>query len=294
MIWLIGCKGMLGTELSLLLEKRGIPYVGTDIEIDITDITSLKNFVKSKQVKYIINCAAYTAVDKAEDDKDKCYMLNDLGAENIALCSADIHARLIHISTDYVFDGKGIIDINTGNPRPYYEEDVTNPIGVYGLTKRDGENAVLNNNSHSYIIRTAWLYGIYGNNFVKTMLRLMNERNEIKVVNDQYGSPTWAYDLSYVIIKIINTDISFGIYHYTNEGSVTWFDFANEIYKQGKGIGLIKSRCSILPCSSYEYPAKVKRPAFSVLDKSKIKNNLDIKIPDWKRSLEEYIKLCEL
>jgi dTDP-4-dehydrorhamnose reductase len=293
MIWLIGNKGMLGTELSLLLEKSGIYYTGTDREVDITDSEALKNFACNKQIKWIINCAAYTAVDKAEDDIEVCRNLNTRGASNIAECAKIAGAKLIHISTDYVFDGRGITE--EGNIRPYREDDKTAPTGVYGLTKRDGELAVIENNPYSYIIRTAWLYGKYGNNFVHTMLKLMNERDEVKVVDDQRGSPTWTFDLAMVILGIIRTtdtgkNMSFGIYHYTNEGNITWFDFAKEIYKQGHEYGCIKNECKVIQCTSAEFPAKVKRPAYSVLDKNKIKSTMSITIPSWDTSLKEFFK----
>ena len=292
MTWLIGNKGMLGTELSLFLEKSGIYYTGTDLETDITDSEALKKFANNKQIEWIINCAAYTAVDKAEDDIETCRRLNTHGAANIAECAKTIGARLIHISTDYVFDGMGITE--GGNIRPYREEDKTAPTGVYGLTKRDGEIAVFKNNPRSYIIRTAWLYGKYGNNFVHTMLKLMNERDEIKVVNDQKGSPTWTFDLAAVILNIIRTadigkSIPFGIYHYTNEGDITWFDFAKEIYRLSCEYGYIKNECIIKQCTSAEFPAKVKRPAYSVLDKSKIKSALGIIVPSWDISLKEFL-----
>ena len=294
MIWLIGNKGMLGTELSMLLEKSGLPFVGTDSEVDITDTAALKKFAENRSIGWIINCAAYTAVDKAEDDVDNCRRLNALGAGNIAACAKSIDARLIHISTDYVFDGKGIAAAGT-DPRPYREDDATNPIGVYGLTKRDGELTVLENNPRSYIIRTAWLYGKHGNNFVATMLRLMKERDEVKVVNDQRGSPTWTFNLASTVlafIKAVDSDknIPFGIYHFTDEGNITWFDFAKEIYRQGREQGRITKDCAVKPCTSAEYPAKVKRPAYSVLDKSKIKTALGIEIPAWEKSLKEFLK----
>jgi dTDP-4-dehydrorhamnose reductase len=281
---------MLGTELSLLLEKSGL-FVGTDREADITDAAAFGQFAKQlnkkQPIDWIINCAAYTAVDKAEDDAENCRRLNTLGAANIAACAKSIGARLIHISTDYVFDGS--------LPRPYREDDSTNPIGIYGLTKRDGELAVLENNPNSYIIRTAWLYGRHGNNFVHTMLRLMNERDEVKVVDDQRGSPTWAFDLASAVLALIKAvdsgkDIPFGIYHYTNEGNITWFDFAKEIFRQGRELGRIAKDCAVKPCASAEFPAKVKRPAFSVLDKSKIKAELGIDVPDWKKSLSGFLK----
>jgi len=284
-IWLIGCKGMLGTELSLLLEKNNIPFTGTDRELDITDLAALETFIENTAAfDCIINCAAYTAVDKAEDDIESCRRLNTLGPANIALCAKKSGSRLIHISTDYVFNGLGT--------RPYREDDPTDPTGVYGLTKRDGETAALESNSLTYIIRTAWLYGKYGNNFVQTMLKLINERDEIKVVNDQHGTPTWAYDLACVIVEFIKAEknIPYGIYHYTNDRETTWFDFAGEIYRLGRESGLIAKDCIVKPCTSAEYPARVKRPAYSVLDKTKIKTAAGVSIPAWEKSLQEYLK----
>jgi len=291
LIWLIGSKGMLGTELSLLFEKSGVPFIGTDREVDITSKAALTEayakLAEEQPVKWIINCAAYTAVDKAEDDIEICRALNEQGAANIAAIASNAGALLIHLSTDYVFDGSG--------SRPYREDAPTAPTGVYGLTKRDGEIAVTENNSRSYIIRTAWLYGKHGNNFVHTMVRLMNERDEVNVVNDQRGSPTWTFDLASVILTLIKTvdsgkDIPFGVYHFTNEGNITWFDFAEEIYKQGRERGRITKDCAVNPCTGADYPAKVKRPAYSVLDKSKIKTALGIKIPAWNESLREFFK----
>jgi dTDP-4-dehydrorhamnose reductase len=296
-IWLIGNKGMLGTELSLLFEKTGVRFIGTDREVDITDQPALRDFAENSGggFTWIVNCAAYTAVDKAEDDVETCRRLNALGAGNIAACAKNLGKRLIHISTDYVFDGKGIAEGN--GLRPYREDDATNPTGVYGLSKRDGETAAAQNCPESFIIRTAWLYGKHGNNFANTMLRLMNEREEVRIVDDQRGSPTWAFDLASVILTLIKTvdggkNVPFGIYHFTDEGNITWFDFAKEIYRQGRELGLIKKECNVRPCTSDEYPAKVKRPAFSVLDKSKIKTVLGLDIPAWDESLKEFLKLC--
>ena len=295
LIWLIGCNGMLGSELGLLLEKSGLPFVGTDYEVDITDPMALKLCAEThasdgQTINWIINCAAYTAVDKAEDDAAACRRLNTLGAANIAACAHRIGARLIHISTDYVFDGNG--------RRPYTEDDTTDPAGVYGHSKRDGELAVLENNSRSYIIRTAWLYGKHGNNFVHTMLRLMNERNEIKVVNDQRGSPTWTHDLALTVIAFITAvdsgrEIPYGVYHYTNEGDISWFDFAREIYRCGREQGRIANDCVITPCSSAEFPTRAKRPAYSVLNKNKIKMALGLNIAAWDVSLREFMQTCD-
>jgi len=287
MIWLIGYKGMLGTELSALLENCNIPFIGTDKEVDITSISSLEEYIKNIPIKWIINCAAYTAVDKAEDDIELCRMLNTEGPYNIAVIANKIGANIIHISTDYVFNGKG--------NKPYTEEDSTDPIGIYGLTKRDGEIKLLQENKNSYIIRTAWLYGRHGNNFVHTMLKLMNERDSISVVNDQIGTPTWANDLAQVIIKFIvlsdsGKTVPYGIYHFSNEGEITWYDFAKEIYSQAKVLGILTKDCEVKPCTSADFSAKVTRPAYSVLDKTKIKRELRITIPSWDESLRLFLK----
>ena len=288
-IWIIGSKGMLGTELSLVLEKSGLPFADSDREVDIADPAALSEFAEkqARPVGWIVNCAAYTAVDKAEDDTELCNKLNAVGPKNIAEIAKSINAKLIHISTDYVFDGTA--------EQPYKEDDPTNPIGVYGFTKRDGELMVLEKNPESYIIRTAWLYGKYGNNFVNTMLRLMNEKQEIKVVDDQRGSPTEVSALVAVILNIITKssamNIPYGIYHFTNEGDTTWFGFAKEIYRLGREMGLIKTDCNILPCTSSEFPAKVKRPNYSVLDKSKIKNAFEgLNIGSWEEYLKDYLE----
>jgi dTDP-4-dehydrorhamnose reductase len=296
-IWLIGNKGMLGTELSLLFEARHIGCIGTDRELDITDPGALEAFAaaqaKTEPFTWIINCAAYTAVDKAEDDAELCRRLNTDGAANAAAAARKAGARLLHISTDYVFNGRGVRE--DGKIRPYREGDFTDPIGVYGLTKRDGELRVLEAHRASYIIRTAWLYGRHGNNFVHTMLRLMKERDAVSVVEDQRGSPTWACDLASAAAALVAApggSVPFGIYHYTNEGNISWFDFAREIYAQGRKRGLLTRDCAVQPCTSAEFPAKVKRPAYSVLDKSKIKAALGIAIPQWDKSLEEFLKSC--
>jgi dTDP-4-dehydrorhamnose reductase len=297
MIWLIGNKGMLGTELSLLLEKSGLAFIGTGNEVDITNPDILKDFIRAKQnrkqpIDWIVNCAAYTEVDKAEDEQEKCRLINTEGPRNIAYAANETGARLIHISTDYVFNGQG--------KRPYMEDDATDPIGVYGLTKRDGEIKVFEENKNSYIIRTAWLYGKYGSNFVYTMLKLMKEQEDIRAVNDQKGSPTWTYDLSEVIITLIRTadskTVPYGIYNFTDEAEITWYDFALEIHAHAKKLGILTKNCKIIPCTSGEFSAKIKRPAYSALDKTKIKAALDITIPLWDNSLNKFLSLetiCE-
>jgi dTDP-4-dehydrorhamnose reductase len=279
---------MLGAELSRLLTQAEIPFTGTDHDVDITDLGAVRSFANGLHAKtplaWVINCAAYTAVDAAEDNVEVCRRLNTDGPANIATVCAKTGARLIHVSTDYVFNGKG--------SRPYTEEDAADPIGVYGLTKREGEQFALQNNDRTYIIRTAWMYGLYGKNFVTTMLKLMNERDTVTVVDDQRGSPTWARDLALAMYGIIGKNkvggaIPYGIYHYTDEGNISWYDFAREIYRLGRELGIITKDCEVKPCTSAEFPSKVTRPAYSVLDKAKI--NKALSVPSWTESLQSFL-----
>lgn len=289
MIWLIGNKGMLGTELSRLFERKNIPYIGTDRDVSILDMTALREFVKDKKIAWIVNCAAYTAVDKAEDEVELCHALNAQGPENLGTLAREIGARVLHISTDYVFSGLPILE--HGKPRPYREDDPTGPTGAYGRTKEAGERLLMAAAPNSVIVRTAWLYGQHGNNFVFTMLRLMKEREAIGVVADQRGSPTWAYDLASAMLHLINLPeekLIPGIYHYTNEGETTWYDFAREIYRLGRAEGLLERDCIINPLSTDQYPTKARRPAYSVLSKEKIKA-LGVKVPQWQESLEQFM-----
>ena len=283
MIWLIGCKGMLGTEIARQFTEYKINFVGTDIDIDITNPQDLAQFVQGKNIKWIINCSAYTAVDKAENDAVFAKKLNENGPRNIANLANQIHAKMIHISTDYVFDGTATI--------PYTEDMPVAPIGVYGRTKAAGEAAVRQNLKEYYIIRTAWLYGWAGKNFVYTMIKALNTQDSVKVVNDQKGSPTFAGDLASVIIKIINkNDVPYGTYNCTNLGEITWWDFTNEIKKQGIELGLItNNECVVNPCLTEEYPTPAKRPAYSVLCKDKIQKALGITLSDWKQSLNVFL-----
>ncbi len=285
MIWVIGCKGMLGTEICRQLSENNIQYVKSDIDVDITDIVALRKFARAWAVTCIINCAAYTAVDKAESDVELAAKLNEIAPGNIATVAEENGARVIHISTDYVFDGTGDF--------PRTEDMPVAPIGVYGVTKAAGEKAVVENSDKYYILRTAWLYGWAGKNFVYTMLRAMNTHESVKVVNDQRGTPTFAADLADVIIKIIkDPTIPYGIYHCTDLGETTWWDFTNEIKKQGIETGWINEtgkNCVVNPCTTDEYPTLAKRPAYSVLSKNKIQNALGITLPDWKKSLREFL-----
>lgn len=286
MIWVIGYKGMLGSEICRQLAENNILFVRTDIDVDITDFKALLEFARDWSVKWIINCAAYTAVDKAETDIELAKKLNEDGPANIARVADIMGARLIHISTDYVFDGSG--------DTPRTEDMPVAPIGVYGVTKAAGEKAVMDNCKDYFILRTAWLYGWAGKNFVYTMIRAMNTHDAVKVVNDQKGTPTFAGDLTKVILEIISRDsmIPYGIYHVTDIGEITWWDFTNEIKKQGIETGWINEtgkNCVVNPCTTDEYPTPAKRPAYSVLSKDKIQKALNINLPDWKESLEKFL-----
>lgn len=282
MIWVLGSNGMLGTELSRKLKEKNISFEGTDRAVDITDYSALEAFAKGKKIDYIINCAAYTAVDKAESDADLAQKLNAEGPENLSRLSKKIGAKLIHISTDYVFDGTA--------SSPLTEGLEVSPCGVYGKTKAEGEKAVIRETDAYYILRTAWLYGWDGKNFVYTMIRAMNSRESVKVVSDQRGTPTFCSDLADVIIKVTESDIPYGIYHVTDAGETTWFDFAAEIKKQAEKHGYItNASCRVNPCTTSEYPTPAKRPAYSVLSKDKIQSALNIKLPEWQESLEKFL-----
>ena len=271
MFLITGSNGQLGTELGKLFPDA----IQVDVNmLDITDFEAVQKFVKEYNVDTIINCAAYTAVDKAEDDVELAHKINVVGPENLAKSGC----KIIHISTDYVFDGKGY--------RPYIETDEANPISVYGKTKRLGEEAVLKYARLAVIIRTSWLYSAHGNNFVKTMRKLGAERDILTVVSDQVGTPTCASDLAKAILIISNnlTPETAGIYHFSNEGVCSWYDFASEIME------LSALKCKVKPIPSSAYKTKAQRPFYSVLDKTKIKETFGIQIPHWKESLKECLK----
>ena len=274
-ILVTGANGQLGSELRVLSVNSNHEFLFTDVaELDITNREAVDNYVSEHGAEIIVNCAAYTNVDKAEDDTEMADNINHLAVKNLAEVSAKYKLILIHISTDYVFDGSK----NT----PYLETDATAPLGVYGHTKLDGEKAVTDSGCDYLIIRTSWLYSSFGNNFVKTIRRLTAEKDSLKVVFDQVGTPTYAADLASAILEIIETGkykSNSGIYHFSNEGVCSWYDFAIEIRN------LSGNLCDIQPCHSDEFPSKVKRPNFSVLDKTKIKETFGLKIPYWKDSL---------
>jgi dTDP-4-dehydrorhamnose reductase len=282
-IWIIGSKGMLGRELSRYLEENHVQHVGSDREVSILEPKALRTFARKHHPDWIVNCSAYTAVDAAEDDAQTAYEINKTGVANIAAVAAELDVPLIHISTDYIFDGT--------SAEPLDEEAPTGPNGVYGASKLAGEEELRRLWSKHFIIRTAWLYGLYGKNFVYTMIKLMNKLDSLKVVNDQIGSPTWTVDLAMFILTIIvSNNYRYGTYHFSGAGECSWYDFAVEIHKWGKEHGLISSGCQILPCTSKEFPTKAKRPAFSLLDTTKARTVFNFEIPNWKESLRQFIR----
>lgn len=276
-ILVTGANGQLGSELKKLssaYSQYTFTFLTRD-EFPLNDTVRIKDYLKSNQFDFLINCAAYTAVDKAESEKELAWQINATAVGVLAAACRDNIIKFLHISTDYVFDGTA--------KEPYKVDDLTNPQTVYGASKLEGERLAMNENSDAIIIRTSWVYSSYGNNFMKTMLRLFQEKEEISVVNDQIGSPTYAADLAEVIIKMISSGQWYeGIYHFSNEGVISWFDFAGAIKN------LSGSSCKINPIPTSAYPTPAKRPAWSVLEKSKIQQHYGIQFRNW----EESLRLC--
>jgi dTDP-4-dehydrorhamnose reductase len=277
-ILVTGSNGQLG--LSIKNQTGSFPafhFIYTDVdELDITSMESLKIFFQKNKIDALINCAGYTAVDKAETEKEKAFLINSQGVKNLASLSNEFGYFLVHISTDYIFDG--------AKTSPYTETDIPNPLSIYGLSKFEGENEIIRRAKNAVILRTSWLYSEYGNNFVKTIQRLAKERPELKVVSDQVGTPTYACDLAEVILQIITnkTDApGVRIYHYSNQGIASWFDFAKAI------VELDRYDCKVKSIATEEYPLPAKRPSYSVLSKDKIKTDFQLIIPDWKDSLKK-------
>lgn len=283
-ILVTGAYGQLGNEVRIL--SANYPeynFMFTDVDsLDITDKNELIDFVTGNDIRYIINCAAYTAVDKAEDDAELCEKINAAAVKNLGLAAAEAGAGIIHVSTDYVFDGTSC--------RPYTEDMPTKPCSVYGKTKLKGEKNLLKACPNAIIIRTAWLYSPFGNNFVKTMIKLGSERESLNVIFDQVGTPTYALDLADAILKAMDQTIDTdhekgGVYHFSNEGVCSWYDFTIKIHE----IAGIKT-CKVNPIETKDYPTKAARPHYSVLNKSKIKQTFNITIPHWEASLKDCIK----
>ena len=283
-VLITGSKGQLGSEIKeLASEFENLECIFKDLpELDICDTDALNRFIIDQHINAVINCAGYTAVDKAEKEEPIAQKVNSEGVLNLVNALKKVDGKLIHISTDYVFDGN--------HSQPYKESDLVSPIGVYGQTKRAGELAVLNSSIDAIVIRTSWLYSENGNNFVKTMLRLGNKKKSIQVVSDQKGTPTYAKDLAKTCLDILSdagsTNISKkgSLYHYSNEGVTSWYDFATAIME------ISNIDCKVIPIETKDYPTEARRPMYSVLDKSKIKSDFKVTIPHWRDSLANCIK----
>ena len=278
-ILVTGANGQLGNEMRRVSLDSRNRYLFTDVnELDITDATAVRNMLKKEQIDVIVNCAAYTNVDRAEDDFAMADLLNNKAVENLAVAAAETGATLIHISTDYVFRGDKNI--------PCRESWETDPLGVYGKTKLAGEQSLVKAGCKYLIFRTAWLYSPFGKNFVKTMRQLTSTKDSLKVVFDQVGTPTYAGDLAALIYNIIEENLldRQGVYHFSNEGVCSWYDFTVAIHRLAR-----ITSCKVKPLHTAEYPAKANRPAYSVLDKTKIKTTFGIEIPHWEESLKRCI-----
>ena len=287
-VLITGAGGQVGWELQRTV-STGIEITALHrVELDIADQAAVMSVIKELQPDLVINAAAYTAVDKAEEEVDRAYKVNVDGAANIARAVEGCSARLIHISTDFVFDGTGT--------KPYLPGDEPKPSGVYGASKLQGERAVMTETSgRAVILRTAWVYSVHGSNFVKTMLRLMAEREELGVVDDQVGTPTWAKELAKTIWLIAGKTDMQGTYHWTDDGKASWYDFALAIQEEAYGLGLLLKTIPIKPLKTEEYPTPARRPAYSVLDKTSTLEALDCKAPHWRKSLiKMLIELKEL
>ena len=278
-VLITGANGQLGSEIKDCQHNfKELNVVYADIpDLDICNEDAVNTFVTINGIEAIINCAAYTAVDKAEEDSETAKKVNAEGVFNLVKAMENVNGKMIHISTDYVFDGTKYL--------PYDEEDTVSPIGVYGKTKREGELAVINSSSEGIVIRTSWLYSAYGNNFVKTMMRLGKEKKKLNVIFDQIGTPTFAGDLANICLAILSNeqnriDKAGKVYHFSNEGVASWYDFATAVMK------INKLDCEVLPIETKDYPTLAKRPHYSVLNKAKIKQNFKITIPYWRDSLE--------
>jgi len=272
-----GASGQLGRETVLALQAAGKDVVGTDRkELDFSRPDTVAERIAAHQADWVINCAAYTHVDKAEEEREQALLVNRDSAKAVAEGVAAYGGRLLHVSTDFIFDGE--------QSHPYAEPDPANPLGVYGQSKWEGERAVRETMPDAVIVRTAWVYGVHGHNFVKTMLRLAAERDELRVVDDQIGTPAWTADISRALLSLIEADAR-GVFHFTNEGVASWYDFASEIIANARDLGFPLKVQKISPIPSTDFPLPATRPAYSVLSKVKIRQVLDYPIPHWCDSL---------
>lgn len=275
MILVTGANGQLGSDVCVYLKKLGTPFIGTDIGVlDITDKTEVENFFLTNSIDCVIHCAAYTAVDKAEDEKEKCFLVNETGTRNLAVCAKKANAKMLYLSTDYVFDGKGDQPFETDCPK--------GPLNVYGESKLKGEEAVLENCEKFFIVRTSWVFGERNTNFIATMLRLSQSHSEVNVVSDQIGSPTYAKHLAKAVCKIAISE-KYGIYHATNEGFCSWAELAEFVF------AVANKDTKVKPVLSREYKTKAVRPHNSRLSKASLEKNGFERLPEWRTAVEEYL-----
>lgn len=285
-VLLTGANGQLGHCFQDVFPSDWSIFTANRQQLDITDFNAVEAYIANHRPDAIVNAAAYTAVDRAEDEYELAYKVNVIGAENLAILAKKYHAKLIHISTDYVFDGNKNL--------PYLETDLTSPINVYGKTKRKGELAVLQHESNAIVIRTSWVFSEYGNNFVKTMLKLAATRTELSIINDQLGCPTYAGDIANIIIAMLRNNSQGGIYHFCGDQCVTWFQFAIKIFSVANALNLMVNKdLNIKPILTADYPTKAQRPLYSVLNLEKIEQ-LKMKGSDWNKALDHVISKINL
>ena len=286
-ILITGAQGQVGKELVSIATNKDYNVIAAGrVELDVTQLKSVEEYIASKTPDIIINAAAYTAVDKAEEESDSAYAINRDGAGNLAAVCTKLNIPLLHISTDYVFDGS--------STKPYSKTDTVSPLGVYGLSKWQGEEAIRNQLDAYIILRVAWVFGAQGNNFVKTMLRLAKDRDELNVVADQFGGPTPAKQIAETLITLVDRfkkekTLQWGTYHYCGSEKTSWYDLAKEIFKQAYEKGILKKEMKVNPITTEQYPTPAKRPKNSMMDCSKIKNTFGIDMPNWKKSLNDVI-----
>lgn len=282
-IWLIGAKGMLGRQLSLEFENRGLPYFASDQEVDICRPECLRDFAEGKKIGWMVNCAAYTAVDRAEAEPERALAVNAAGVENLARLAAELEAKLIHFSSDYVFAGDG--------QEPYRESEPPRPLSRYGWSKRQGEIKLAAQSGSFFLFRISWLYGVYGPNFVHTMLTIFREKEMARVVNDQFGSPTYAAALAENIAGLIESGSDrFGLYHYCDRGVISWFDFASRIMDLALEFGMIPKKIPLEAVPTSAFPTAAVRPRYSVLDSGKAVRELGFQVRDWQPNLEKFFR----
>lgn len=278
-IWLCGASGMLGSHFRRLLSEKKIPFEATGRkEMDITNLDNASDFVRVQKITHVINCAAYTHVDKAEEEQKQAYLANAIGPHNLGIAGRRHGARVLHFSTDYVFDGKG--------KTPYSEEHPCTPVGAYGMSKLAGEIKLLDEHPHACVVRTSWLFGYPGRNFVDTMLRLMGEKNELKVVSDQVGRPTYCQDLAEAALDLLDEE---GLFHFANGFETSWYEFAKEIHRQAAELGFPLTIKKIETITTKEYPTPAKRPSYSTLSTKKIEGHLGRAPRVWQEALNDYL-----